>query len=99
MPAPPTRHPPVRELLTSYLLKRHDQVLQRLLAQIPESPDLAELKERAGNRDYEQSIGTLLKLLVHNLSAPNDRRCFYYARQRAQERFRQNITASQMLRL
>ncbi|MBV9471130.1 MAG: PAS domain S-box protein, partial [Abitibacteriaceae bacterium] len=91
--------PPVRELLSNYLLKRQDTVLDRMLELVKEAPDLREVQELANTRDYRQAVSTLLKLLVQNISDPTDRRCFHYAHQRAHERFRQNIPATQMMRL
>ncbi|HEX8834320.1 MAG TPA: hypothetical protein VF719_08965, partial [Abditibacteriaceae bacterium] len=93
------KQPPVRELLSGYLRKRQDAALRRLLALINESPDLEEVHELARTRDYQQAVATLLDLLVHNVANPDDRRCFQYARQRAISRFRQNVQATQMLRI
>ncbi len=91
--------PPVRELLAGYLRQRQATVLRRLLALIKASPDLAEMHEVAQSPEHAQVVGTLLDLLAANIADPNDRRCFHYARQRALARFRQNIQATQMLRM
>jgi PAS domain S-box-containing protein len=92
-------NPPVRELLSNYLVRRQDAVLKQLLLQIGQSPDLQPLHEVSRGRDYQQSVSTLLHLMVRNIADPKDRRCFHYAYQRAQERFSQNISATIMLRL
>jgi PAS domain S-box-containing protein len=93
------KQPPVRELLANYLRKRQDTVLRRLLALIAESPDLTEVHQMAHTREYQQTVTTLLDLMVQNIANPSDRRCFHYARQRALTRFQQNIQATQMLRI
>ncbi|HEX8235389.1 MAG TPA: ATP-binding protein [Abditibacteriaceae bacterium] len=93
------KQPPVRELLANYLRKRQDSVLRRLLALIAESPDLAEVHEMARTREYQQTVKTLLDLMVQNIANPSDRRCFHYARQRALTRFHSSVQATQMLRI
>jgi len=93
------RQPPVRELLSNYLRKRQDSVMQRLTALVEAAPDLQEVHEIAHTRGYQQTVSTLLSLLIDNLANPTDQRCFYYARQRALARHRQNVQASQMLRI
>jgi PAS domain S-box-containing protein len=93
------KQPPVRELLANYLRKRQDSVLRRLLGLIAESPDLAEVHEMARTREYQQTVTTLLDLMVQNIANPSDRRCFHYARQRALTRFHQKVQATQMLRI
>ncbi len=90
---------PVRELLAGYLQKRHDAILRRLMTQVQSSPDLDELRAMSHNHDYQQSVGTLMTLLIRNIADPGDRRAFVYFGQRASERFRQNIAAVQMLRI
>ncbi len=90
---------PVRELLASFLQKRHDTVMKRMMALVAEQPDLDELRLAAQQGDYQHSIGTLLSLLAHNVADPSDQRCFEYAEKRAQERFRQQVPAYQMVRL
>ena len=69
--------PPVRELLANYLQKRHDIVLKRLMALVQAEPDLDEIRQLAGRRDYQQSIDTFLLLLARNIADPSDRRCFF----------------------
>ena len=91
--------PPVRELLANHLRKHQDTVLQQLMALILEAPDLKSMHELATSREYHQAVTTLLDLLVQNIASPSDKRVFYYARQRAMSRFRQNIQATQMLRI
>ncbi|MDF2440298.1 MAG: hypothetical protein JWN98_1282, partial [Abditibacteriota bacterium] len=91
--------PPVRELLSSFLLKRQETILRRLLAHIEQAPDLEPMWGMVRTDEYKHAVGTLLHLLVRNIADAKDRRCFHYARQRAQERFRQNIPATHMLRL
>lgn len=91
--------PPVRELLSSFLLKRQETILRRLLTHIQQAPDLEPMWEMVRTEEYRQAVGTLLHLSVRNIADSKDRRCFHYARQRAQERFRQNIPATHMLRL
>lgn len=93
------KQPPVRELLATYLRKRRDVILRRLMAMIDASPELADLHELAHTPEYRGVIGTLLDLLIQNIADPADRRCFHYARQRAFARFQQNIQATRMLRL
>ena len=78
-------NPPVRELLSDYLLKRQDVVLRQLAAEIAASPDLEALHVISRTRTWEQSLETLLQLMVRNLADPRDTRCFSYARQALRE--------------
>ena len=91
--------PPVRELLAHYLRKRQNTVSQRLMALVLEAPDLQSVHALAQSPDFQQAMTTLLDLLVENIANPSDKRVFYYARQRAMSRLRQNIQAAQMLRI
>ena len=93
------RLPPVRELLANHLRNRQETILQRLTALILEAPELASVHEVATSHGFQQAVATLLDLLAQNIATPSDRRAFYYARQRAMSRFRQNIQATQMLRI
>ena len=90
---------PVRELLSGYLQKRHDATLRRLMTQVQSAPDLDELRALSHSHAYQQSVGTLMMLLIRNITDPSDRRAFDYFSQRASDRFRQNIPAVQMLRV
>jgi len=93
------KHMPVREILASYLLRQQDDVARWIAAMVNESPDLPQLQAVTQDREYFQTVVTLLRLTVQNIADPRDRRCFQYIRQRAYERFRQNIPLAQMLRM
>ncbi len=93
------RQPPVRELLASYLRKRQDNVVRRLLALIAESPDLEELHELAQTHEFQQAVTSLLGLLMDNIANASDERCFQYARHRALSRVRPRVHVTSMMRV
>ncbi|HVF11217.1 MAG TPA: ATP-binding protein [Abditibacteriaceae bacterium] len=91
--------PTARELLTSHLLKRQQDVLHRLRVLVTRSSNLAEIHDIVSTPAGRQYFAALLKLLILNVANPHDRRCFTFARRRAGEHFQQGVPVTQLLRM
>ena len=91
--------PPVRHLLANLIEAHQDALVARLCDLFAQAPDLAVLRDFDSVETYGATLGTALQLQRCNIAHHEDRRLFDYASKRAQERFRQHVPLTQLLRL